>query len=225
MFPRRLILSLAASWLALGCSKNADDNCPGLCPDETLAPTMTISTADGAASIARAKVVSGPCTQVLRRSEGEVGEPTGYASVQVIYGSGSAQLPQSSDVPPLCIVTLTSLWGDVESLSVGVKVVPFEKACCPYGTCCPKTEDALTRRYHVEFAQPTQTISFQPGPDAGASDTADAPLSPADTAPLDVSGERGEELDAEGIDVQGMDSAGIDSTGLDLSEIDAASDS
>jgi hypothetical protein len=227
MFPRRLILSLAASWLVLGCSSKDDDNCPGLCPDESVPPTMTIATADGAASIASAKVVSGPCKHVLTHSAGEVGVPTGYGVVQVFYAPELAALGQSGGNPPLCTITLTSLWGDVQSIGVEVKATADEKPCCPYGTCCPKIQDAAARRYHVEFARATQTVSFQPGVDGGSGDAADAPQNPIDSQTIDAAPEDTEEEDARNIDVfaiaaEGPDGAGLDSAGIDLPEIDAA---
>lgn len=200
MLLRRLILPCLpalATWMVSGCSKN-EDNCPGLCPSETATPTMTIRAADGAASIASAKVVSGPCTALLLRSEGEVGVPTSYAEVQVSYH-------WPTNVPPLCIVELTSRYGQVESVSVQAKSKAYAQACCPYGTCCPKTQDALTQRYRMEFEPKEQTVSFPPPPDGGtnndASDANDAPASE---------------------DVLGIDSASIDGAALDVSELDTS---
>jgi len=225
MFPHRLMVTLAATVLAFGCSKS-DDNCPGQCADETLLPSMTIVTIDGAASIANAKVQSGPCTRLLTHSEGEVGVPTGYAAVQVIYDPGSARLDQSGGAAPLCTIELTSLWGDVEDIGVQVTSKPYQKPCCPYGTCCPKTQDALTLRYHLEFAQPTQTVSFLPGPDGGPSDAVDAPQ-----APLDVESIDSPDIDGTGVGVSDIDMGdldvrvGVDTASVDLAELDVASSS
>lgn len=204
MFPRRLTIPLTATWLALGCGKS-DDNCPGQCPDESVLPSMTIVTADSAPSIASA-MVSGPCTRILTHSAGEVGVPTGYAAVQVSYQPQAAALEQSNGVAPLCTVQVTSLWGDVETISAQVTVKAYETACCPYGTCCPKTMDALTRRYHLAFDTPTQTVAFLPAPDGGDSDAADAPPS-----------------DAEGVEASTVDGS-LDATVLDLSALDAPDD-
>jgi hypothetical protein len=183
--------------LASGCSKN-EDNCPGLCPDENATPTMTIRAADGAASIASAKVVSGPCTAILLRSEGEVGVPTSYAEVQVSYH-------WPTDIPPLCIVDVTSRYGQVESVSVQAKSKAYAQPCCPYGTCCPKTQDALTQRYHMDFDPKVETVSFPPPPDGGMnSDAKDANDAPAND------------------DSQGIDSASIDGAALEVSALDAS---
>jgi len=202
-----MILPLTATWLAFGCGKG-DDNCPGLCPDETLMPTMTIRAADGAASIASAKVVGGPCTAMLLRSAGEVGVPTSYSEIQVTYDG-------PREISPLCIVEVTSRWGQVEAIAPQVKSRAYTQTCCPYGTCCPKTEDALTQRYHLEFDPKTQTISFPPPPDGGAGDdAADAGDAPANADLLD--------RDASDVDVGTIDSLSVDVQELDASAVDEA---
>jgi hypothetical protein len=193
---------MLAAWLASGCSKN-EDNCPGLCPDETATPTMTIKAADGAASIASAKVVSGPCTAILLRSEGEVGVPSSYAEVQVSYH-------WPTNIPPLCIVEVTSKYGQVESVSVQAKSKAYAQPCCPYGTCCPKTQDALTERYHMEFDPKVATVSFPPPPDGGTysdahSDANDAPATD----------------NSQGMDSLGLDGAPADGAALDAAQFDA----
>lgn len=222
MFLRRLLLPVSpfssfflpilATWLALGCSKN-EDYCPGLCSDETGMPSMTISSADGAASIASAKVVSGPCTAMVLHSEGEVGVPTSYAQVQVIYS-------WPTDVPPLCIVEVTSRFGQIESVALQVKSRAYTPVCCPYGTCCPKTEDALAQRYHMEFDPKTQTVSFPPPPDGGADhDAADAMDAPSrdDAQELDASS-----IDAGVIDGSARDAGTADADDLDTAVVDVA---
>jgi hypothetical protein len=211
MFLRRMILPLTATWIALGCGKS-DDNCPGLCPNEAVLPTMTISTADGAASIASAHVLGGPCTAMVLRSAGEAGVPTSYAQVQVTYDG-------PRDLPPLCIVEIKSRYGQIEAIAPQVKSQPYTTTCCPYGTCCPKTNDALTQRYHLEFDPPTQTVSFPPPPDGGAGDDA------ADAA--DVAAEAGTrdaslDLDRASVDADGVDTDRADTGAVDGDSVDVA---
>jgi hypothetical protein len=168
---------------------------------------MTISTADGAASIARAQVKGGPCTTLLIRSAGEAGIPTSYGAVQVTYNGPYDQSPL-----PLCIVDVTSILGQTEGLSIEVTSREHEQACCPYGTCCPK-ESLVTRNYRVEFKEPTQTISFPPPPDGGLDDVA------SDAAQL--APEVGDDTRLPDLDAAGVDGTDIDATGLDTLEIDA----
>jgi hypothetical protein len=224
MFPPRLMVMLAATIFVVGCDKS-EDNCPGQCADESVLPSMTIVTVDGAASIASANVLSGPCTKLLSHSEGEVGVPTGYAAVQVIYDPTSATLAQSGGTPPMCIIELKSLWGDVEAVSTQVTAKPYQKACCPYGTCCPKTQDALTQRYHLDFDQPTQIVSFLPGPDGGAPDAADAAQTPVDAETIDSSAIDTAGVDGLVADAEAFDGPGVDTAAIDLAELDVAAGS
>jgi hypothetical protein len=174
---------------------------------------MTITTADGAASIATAKVVSGPCTAILLRSEGEAGLPTSYAQIQVSYH-------WPTEIPPLCIVDVSSRYGQVESVAVQVKSKSYAQACCPYGTCCPKTQDALTQSYHMEFEPKAQTVSFPPPPDGGtnddASDARDAP------ATDDLGNVDSDHIDGVTLDVSPLDSSLSDTDDLDAATVDVA---
>jgi hypothetical protein len=215
MFLRRMILPLTATWLALGCGKD-DGNCPGLCPNEAVLPTITVSAADGAASIASAKVLSGPCTAMVLHSAGEVGVPTSYAQVQVTYDG-------ARDILPLCTVEITSRYGQVEAISVQVKSREYTQTCCPYGTCCPKTDDALRQRYHLAFDPNTQTVSFPPPPDGGTQDdAADAAADAEDSRDLGSSSVDAGSVDAGDLDADGVDAAPLDGVDLDASAIDAA---
>ena len=191
MFPRSLFIRLTALLLLVGCGKG-DNNCPGLCPSENVPPTMTISTADGEASIASAKVRNSPCTVMLTHSAGEVGVPTGYATVQVTYNG-------PRDNPPLCIVELTSLWGEVEVLAPQAKSRLYQQTCCPYGTCCAK-ESVVTQQYHLAFDPATQTVSFAPAPDGGVGNDANT-QTPDAVPPLDVLDQDASGIDAESVDV------------------------
>ena len=145
---------------AAGCSSSG--YCPGLCPAESIYPTMTIEVAGGAASVASAKIISGPCAHLLVHSSGEAGVTTGYAAVQVTYNG-------PSDIPPLCLVELTSLEGETVVVTTSVTASGYEQPCCPYGSCCPKSS-AISLHHHVVFDQPTQTISFPGTPDGGRDD-------------------------------------------------------
>lgn len=179
---------------------------------------MTIRAADGAASIASAKVVSGPCTAILLQSEGEVGVPTSYAQVQVTYH-------WPTDIPPLCIVELSSRSGQVESVSVQVKSKAYTQSCCPYGTCCSKTQDALTQRYRMEFDPRTQTVSFPPPPDGGVSDdAADHDAADANDAPAkdDSQSADATDIDSGERDVAPFDSSGADGGAPEVAPIDVA---
>lgn len=217
MFLRRLMLPLTATCVALGCSGESA-HCPGMCSDETAIPTMTIEADDRAASIASARVVSGPCTAILLQSEGEAGVPTSYARVQVTYH-------WPTDVPPLCIVELSSRSGQVESVAVQVKAKAYTQACCPYGTCCAKTQDALTQRYRMEFEQRTVTVSFPPPPDGGIrDDAADLDAADANDAPAkdDSQSADATDLDGDGLDVAPFDSSAADGGTPEVAPIDVA---
>lgn len=203
MASRGLAFFTAIAAVTLGCGKSSD-NCPGLCPDDSSPPTMTITTADGAASIASAKVANGPCTVLLLHSAGEAGLPQSYGEVQVTYAG-------PLDNPPLCVIALTSTWGQVEDKVAQVTSSASSITCCPYGTCCPPS-DASLLHYRVVFKVSSDTVTFQPAPDGGAAtDAADAP------APLDAGAgevavvpDDGASLDA------GADDGGMDMTLLDL---------
>ena len=197
--------------LLSSCGKN-NDNCPGLCPDETIFPTVTISTADGSASIASARILSGPCTHLLIHSSGEVGMPTTYAAVQVTY-NGPRDAPQ-----PLCLVELTSQFGQIEVVTAQVTSRFYRQTCCLYGACCPTTSE-VTEHYHVEFDEPTLTVSFPPPPDGGAAEDA------ADVAAVDDS-DTGQDspsaTDVTDVNPSSIDLAGVDSQALDLPAADGA---
>jgi hypothetical protein len=214
MFLRRFCGPLTALLLLVGCGKN-NDNCPGLCPSETLSPTMVLSTADGAPSIASAKVYNSPCTAMLTHSAGEVGVPTGYAAVQVTYNG-------PKDNPPLCIVELTSLWGDVQVFAPQVKASPYQQTCCPYGTCCAKSSE-VTQRVHLAFDPATQTVSFEPAPDGGmGSDAGDAGAETMDAEQgLDGLAPDTAELDLGGVDAE-IDAANSDVVDIDAGSVDGA---
>jgi hypothetical protein len=184
------------------CSETSD-NCPGLCPDENIPPSMTISTEDGLPTIASAKILSGPCSHILIRSSGEVGVPTTYAAVQVTYNG-------PRDLAPLCIVELTSRYGQVEGITAEAKATQYQQTCCPYATCCPAAS-TVTQHRHVEFLPPTKTVSFPPPPDGGAADGALDAAQDAPDAAVDMVGH----LDSD-------DSIDGTSSGIDMSEIDSA---
>ena len=108
----------------------------------------------------------------------------------------------------MCIVELTSRYRQIESVTVQAKSKAYAQACCPYGTCCPKTQDALIQRYHMEFEPKEATVAFPPPPDGGTNDDA-RDASDANDAPVND-------------DSQGIDSASIDGAALDLSDLDAS---
>jgi len=213
MLARRKLIHATALLLLSACSKTSD-NCPGLCPDENIPPTMTISTSDGSPSIASAKVVSGPCAHLLIHSSGEVGVPTTYAAVQVIYNG-------PSDLTPLCVVELTSQYGDVEAITAEVTSRPYQQTCCPYATCCP-AEGTVSNHHHVEFVHPTDTVTFAPPPDGGTPDGEDdaavdaLDVGPDAVAPLDSD----DSIDggSSSVDLTEIDSALIDAVGLEGAE-------
>jgi hypothetical protein len=223
MFPRWLSVPLTTLLLLGGCGKSNNDNCPGLCPDETLMPTMTISTADGSATIASAKIVGGPCTYLLLHSAGEVGVPTSYAAVRVTYHG-------PRDIPPLCIIELTSQWGQVEAIAPQVKSRAYQQPCCPYGTCCPKADALPSQRYHLEFEPTTETVAFPPAPDGGfirdAGDALEDAPNPGDAPEALDTGTSG--LDLGGVDSEldgAVDLADVDAAGVDAAaELDLAAD-
>ncbi|HEY5281452.1 MAG TPA: hypothetical protein VIM14_01565 [Polyangia bacterium] len=152
------------SWALLATSCGGDsDNCPDICPMDSIHPTMTIEVADGTASIASAEVGNGPCASLLIHSAGEVGVPTGYAAVQVTY-NGSTSSP-----PPLCVIKVTSLAGDSTSVTTQPTLGTYEQPCCPYGSCCSKTS-VISLHPRVTYDQPVQTFSFPSRPDGGTVD-------------------------------------------------------
>lgn len=153
---------LAGAIAAVGCSSSSSNDCPGLCPVESIHPTMTIQVDQvdgGTAAVASAQVVSGPCAHLLVRSAGEAGVATGYAAVQVTYNG-------SVDVPPLCLVELTSLDGQTVIVTTSVTASTFQQPCCPNGSCCSKSS-AASLHHQVVFDQPVQTISFPTPPNQG----------------------------------------------------------
>jgi hypothetical protein len=175
---------LAEAIAALGCS-GSSSYCPGLCPVDSTNPTMTIQVDHvdgGMAAVASAQVVSGPCSRLLVGSVGEAGVANGYAAVQVTYNG-------SVDVPPLCLVELTSLDGQTVRVTTSVTASTFQQPCCPYGSCCSKSS-AISLHHRVVFDQPVQTISFPTPPnqglDGGATDAAlDAEGTTIDAGSLD----------------------------------------
>ena len=152
---------------AVACN-NDSEPCPGLCPVESTFPTMTIEVAGGAAIIASTEIISGPCARLLVHSAGEAGTQTGYAAAQITYNG-------PADIPPLCLVKLTSLFGGATVVTASVAASTYQQPCCPIGSCCPQAS-AITLHHRVVFDQPVQTISFllPPGPnlDGGDLDTA-----------------------------------------------------
>ena len=148
---------MGVAFVTTACGSN-NGNCPGLCPVESTFPTMTIEVAGG----------SGPCSRLLLHSAGEAGTPTGYAVAQITYNG-------PSDVPPLCLVKLTSLYGDTSVVTASVTASSYEQPCCPYGSCCAKTS-AITLHHRVVFDQAVQTIALPLPPeqkfDGGADDAA-----------------------------------------------------
>jgi hypothetical protein len=179
MHLRWRFASLAAVLFAAGCNSNG--YCPGLCPMEDVYPTMTIEVADGTASIANARVASGPCAHLLVQSAGEAGATTGYAAVQVTYSG-------PSDHPPLCLIELTSQDGETVVVTASVSATSYQKPCCPYGSCCPKAS-AISLHDHVVFDQPVQTISFPGPPDGGMKGDAASATQAVDGETVDSTGE------------------------------------
>ncbi len=197
---------LAGTLAAAGCSGSSND-CPGLCPIDSIHPTMTIQVDQvdaGSAAVASAQVVSGPCSHLLVGSEGEAGVITGYAAVQVTYNG-------SVDVPPLCLVELTSPDGQTVVVTTSVTVSTFQQPCCPYGSCCSKSS-AVSLHHQVVFDQPVQTISF-PTPadqrlDGGAMDAAlGAEESTIDASGLDSPGDIPENAVADATENATLDGA------------------
>jgi hypothetical protein len=213
MRPQGMFVHVMMTMLLLsGCGKT-NDNCPGLCPDETIFPTMTISTADGSASIASARILSGPCTHLLIHSSGEVGMPTTYAAVQVTYNG-----PRDAPLP-LCLVELTSQLGQIEVITAQVTSRFYRQTCCLYGACCPTTSE-VTEHYHVEFEAPTLTVSFPPPPDGGAAE--DAASDDSDTASDSPSAMDVADVNPSNIDLVGTDSQALDLPAADEATVDSA---
>jgi hypothetical protein len=211
-FERRLLL--ATLFLASQACSSSQDNCPGQCPADSVSPSMTIETSDGVASIAKAKVVSGPCSHLLIRSAGEAGVEMGYAAVQVTYHG-------STTIPPLCLVEVTALTGESTVVTTSVTATNYTQPCCPYGSCCLKSNETALH-YHVEFDQPTQTVTFAPGIDGGVPDVAvDAAEADAGEQALDA-GDGVDEGDIDGAPAR--DGASIDSAPRVDAEMDVAQD-
>ena len=160
--------ALTGALMAIACSSGSTAYCPGLCPTESIFPTMTIDVAGGEASIASAEVASGPCARLLIHSAGEAGAPSGYAAAQITYNG-------PSDIPPLCVIKLTSLDGTTVVVATSVTATSNQSPCCPYGSCCQESS-AILLHHRVMFDQPVQTISFpgtiDGGLDGGADDAA-----------------------------------------------------
>jgi hypothetical protein len=162
MYLRWNFALLTGGLLATSCGSSSD-NCPGLCPTDSIHPTMTIEVADGTASIASAEVGNGPCASLLIHSAGEVGVPTGYAAVQVTY-NGSTISPA-----PLCVINVTSLAGDSTSVTTQPTIGAYDQPCCPYGSCCSKN-GVISLHPRVTYDQPVQTFSFPARLDGGTED-------------------------------------------------------
>jgi hypothetical protein len=189
--------ALTGALLALACSSGSTAYCPGLCPIESIFPTMTIEVAGGAASIASAEVTSGPCAHLLIHSAGEDGAPSGYAAAQITYNG-------PFDIPPLCVIKLTSLDGATVVVATSVTATSSQSPCCPYGSCCQESS-AISLHHHIVFDQPVQTISFPGMIDGGVDGGADA-------AAQDVP--------------QAAESGGVDSAeAIDAGQFDAADES
>ena len=162
MYLRWNFVLLTGLFFATSCGSSSDD-CPGLCPTDSIHPTMTIEVEDGTASVASARIVSGPCAHLLIRSNGEAGPATGYAAVQITY-NGSVDPP-----PPLCMVDVTSLNGDTVRVQMQVTMNSYEQPCCPFGSCCPKT-NVISHHNRVVFDEPAPTIIFPTPSDGGGGD-------------------------------------------------------
>jgi hypothetical protein len=182
---RRCIYVLTGILLTAACGSS--ENCPGVCPLDDVNPRMIIATSDGAAIIANARVVSGPCVHLLLHSAGEAGTPTGYSEVQVTYNG-------STSIPPLCLVEVTSLFGESTVITTSVAVNRSRQLCCLKGSCCPKTGEGK-EHVQVEFTQSRQTVAFaipDSGVDSESSDTSVFDLGvldgigPIDTHAVDV---------------------------------------
>lgn len=120
---------------------------------------MTIEVAGGTAAIAGAEVTSGPCSHLLVHSATEAGATMGYAAAQITYNG-------PSDIPPLCLVKLTSLDGETIVATTSVTATSDPQPCCPVGSCCAQTS-AISLHHHVVFDQPVLTISFPGAIDGG----------------------------------------------------------
>jgi hypothetical protein len=175
---------------------------------------MTIEVAGGAALLASAKILNGPCSHLLVQSSGEAGVPTGYAAVQVTYnGTTTAPLP-------LCTIEVRSLDGQVLDVTAEATVTTSEQACCPAQTCCAKSQAATVQRT-ITFKQDVQTVTFEPL-DAGVVeagvqlDSGGGGDAGNDDAPLIGASDTGEPIDA-AIDVafDGALDVGIDGGGFD----------
>ena len=204
---------LTGTLAAAGCSSSSSNDCPGLCPVDSIHPTMTIQVDQvdgGTATVASAKVVSGPCSHLLAHSEGEAGAATGYAAVQVTYNG-------PVDVPPLCLIELTSLDGQTVMVTTSVTASTFQQACCPYGSCCSKSS-AISLHHQVVFDQPTQTVSFPAPPnqavDGGAMDAA----SDAEGNAIDASGLDSAEDVPENVVEDATEDSTIDGTTGEITE-------
>jgi hypothetical protein len=209
-FAPRLLF--AAFVLSNATCDGSKDSCPGQCAIDAVSPSMTIETADGRATIAKASIVSGPCSHLLVRSEGEAGMQTGYAAVRITYHG-------STSIPPLCLVEVTSLAGESAVVTTSVTATSYTQPCCPTGSCCPRaTEVGLHHR--VTFDQAVQTVAFDPAFDGGAPDAGEDAHASGDGPehPVDVS----DGIDEGGLDGSpAWDGASVDGTG---DTMDVASD-
>jgi hypothetical protein len=146
---------------------------------------MTIEVAGGAASVAHAEVISGPCARLLFHSAGEAGAPTGYAAIQVTYNG-------PSDIPPLCLIQLTSLDGETIVVTTSATATSYQQPCCPYGSCCATTS-AMSLHRRVVFDQPVQTVSFpgtiDGGVDGGGADNVQDVPQGAESGSVDLAEE------------------------------------
>ena len=204
----RWLILLVAS-VTLAC-KSSSSYCPGLCTVENLFPTMTAETADGRASIATAKIVSGPCVQLLEHSAGDAGSIDGYEAVQVTYNG------PIEGATPLCLLEITSIYGETTVVRGDVVVSEYQQSCCPYDRCCSQP-DALSLHHRVEFSKPSQTVSLWVPLDGGMSEAYDASQS-VDADRLDAGA-----VDSELTDGGQVDAASIDSPAVDA-QIDEAND-
>jgi hypothetical protein len=135
---------------------------------------MTIEVAGGAASIASAEIANGPCARLLIHSAVEAGAPAGYAAAQITYNG-------PFDIPPLCVIKLTSLDGATVVVATSVTATSSQSPCCPYGSCCQESS-AISLHHRVVFDQPVQTISFPGTIDGGLDSGTDESALDGETA-------------------------------------------
>ena len=203
---------MTSALVAAACSSSGG-YCPGLCPAESTFPTMTIEVDGGTASIASARIVSGPCSYLLIHSEGEAGAQHSYAAAQITYTG-------PSDTPPLCRIGLTSVYGNSAEVTASLSATSQEEPCCPYGSCCAKNGATPLHRI-VAFDWPTQTISFPvpPGLDGGIADAIldieGTPVDAADDSAADVPENAVEDVPLDGASQSTIDADRV----LDLASV------